>query len=293
MTTSPTNPLEYYAHSGLMTDAGDYAHLYDSLPGELPALVEAVQGLLVHIFWSKRYGLALTEEREQEVQLRTMPAKLARLLELDPGPLSVARPAERRLVGNCRDFTLFLTSVLQYRGIPARARCGFGTYFLPNHYEDHWVCEYWNQFTQSWMMVDAQLDALQRKELRISFNVLDVPPTQFVNGGRAWQMARSGQADPDSFGIFDMHGMWFIRGDLVRDFLALNHVEILPWDHWGIMSKRDEELTPEDMELLDRMAALCADAEAFDQVRALYESNPGLRPPAEYLEKLRAPVTAS
>jgi hypothetical protein len=31
-----------------------------------------------------------------------------------------------------------------------------------------------------------------------------------------------------------MHGIEFVRGDLLRDFLAFNKVEILPWDGgWG------------------------------------------------------------
>jgi hypothetical protein len=30
-------------------------------------------------------------------------------------------------------------------------------------------------------------------------------------------LCRSGQPDPDTFGIFDMHGLWFVRGNFVRD----------------------------------------------------------------------------
>ncbi|MGB8645613.1 MAG: transglutaminase domain-containing protein [Anaerolineae bacterium] len=286
MTACDSSCLAYYSRHGLLTDPGPYRTLLDDLPHDIPALVKIVQGLLVHVFWMQRYGLKVPKEREQELELRSMPAKLARILELDPAPLNVARPLDRRLVGNCRDFTLTLISILQAQGVPARARCGFGAYFLPDHYEDHWVCEYWNPAAECWVMVDAQLDAFQREALHTTFDTLDVPADQFVNGGRAWQMVRSGGADSETFGIFDMHGMWFIRGDLVRDFLALNQFEILPWDHWGLISKRDEELTAEDMAQLDRMAALCVDSTAFDEVRALYESNPALHPPADYMARI-------
>ena len=47
------------------------------------------------------------------------------------------------------------------------------------------------------------------------------------------QLCRAGQANPDLFGVFDMHGMWFIRGNVVRDLAALNKVELLPWDCWA------------------------------------------------------------
>ena len=73
------------------------------------------------------------------------------------------RPLDRRLVGNCRRFSVLLVAMLRHQGVPARARCGFGAYFLPNHFEDHWVVEYWNQEGGRWVFVDAQLDELQRE----------------------------------------------------------------------------------------------------------------------------------
>jgi len=70
--------------------------------------------------------------------------------------------------------------------------------------------------------------------LGISFDPLDVPRDQFLTAGVAWQMCRTGQDNPDHFGIFNMRGLWFVRGNLVRDLLALNTIEILPWDVWGV-----------------------------------------------------------
>ena len=159
-----------------------------------------------------------------------MDAKLARIVELDAGLLTVERPLERRLVGNCRDFSVMLCAMLRHQGVPARARCGFGTYFLPNHYEDHWVCEYWSASEKRWLMVDPQLDSLQREVLGIDFDTCDMPAGRFVTGGEAWRRCRRGEADPESFGILDMKGLWFVCGDLLRDFLALYKVEILLLD---------------------------------------------------------------
>ena len=64
----------------------------------------------------------------------------------------------------------------------------------------------------------------------------------------------TGAADPETFGIFDMHGLWFVRGDLVHDVAALNTVELSPWDSWGLIERRDEDLTAEELALLDRCA---------------------------------------
>jgi len=114
------------------------------------------------VHWLGRYGAQLTKPRRDEVQLHSVAARLARIGELDPRPLTEGRTIDRLLVGSCRDFSLMLTAILRYRGAPTRARCGFPRYSLPDHYEDHWVCEYWNAELQRWVLVDSQLDDFQR-----------------------------------------------------------------------------------------------------------------------------------
>jgi hypothetical protein len=267
------NDPTYFIQPGPMTEPGSYASLLDGLPADMGELCRIVQGLTIHVYWAKRYGIKHIPERKAEVQLRTLQRRLARSLELDPRPLTEARPLEKKIVGNCRDFSVLLVSILRHQGIPARARCGFATYFLPNHYEDHWVVEYWNLAQERWILVDAQLDAFQCEVLKIPFHPLDVPRDQFIVGGNAWQMCRSGQADPDSFGIADMHGLGFVRGDFVRDVASLNKVELLPWDCWGIIEKAEEN-DPDDLAFLDQVARLtCSDVPDLEAVRTLYETD--------------------
>ena len=272
--------LDYFATPGPFTQVGEHAALFDELPADVGALCRVVQGLMIHVFWAERYGLRIPDERMGELQLRPVSPKLDRILALEPRPLAEARPPERRLVGNCRDFTVLLMAMLRHQGVPARARCGFGRYFLPNHYEDHWVCEYWNAAQARWVLVDAQLDELQSGVLSLPFSPLDVPREQFVVGGKAWQLCRSGQADPDTFGIADMHGLWFVRGDFVRDIAALNKAELLPWDSWGLIEGGDDDLSADDLATLDMLAELTSgDVPEFERVRACYEGDPRLRVP--------------
>jgi hypothetical protein len=277
------NLLEYYAQPGVITDPQEQDRWLRDLPTDIPSLVKVVQGVMVHIFWAERYGLNLSDERKEEVNLRFVSKILSRIIELDKQPLTITRPLDKKIVGNCRDYSTLLCTILRQQGVPARARCGFGAYFTPDHYEDHWVCEYWNAAQQRWIMVDAQLDQLQREVLNISFDPLDVPHDQFITGGRAWQMCRSGGADPDRFGIFEWHGQWFVQGDLVRDFLALNKIELLPWDGWGLMAGPEQSVPAEDVALLDRIAALTlADNAAFDEIRSLYATEPRLHTRPEW-----------
>ncbi|HEY32727.1 MAG TPA: transglutaminase domain-containing protein [Dehalococcoidia bacterium] len=279
------NPLQYYATHSVMTNPGEYRHLFDGLPADIPSLCGIVQGLILHAHWAERYGMQLLEERqEQETNLRKITRQLARIMELDGGPLIAARPLEKRIIGTCRDFSIFLTAFLQHQGVPARARCGFGTYFMPGKSEDHWTCQYWNTDEARWVSVDAQIDQFQQNALNIGFDTHDMPEGKFLSAGQAWQLCRAGQVDPQIFGIFDMHGMWFIAGNLVRDLLSLNKIELLPWDVWGMMSEfKQEKLSQEYMEEMDHVAALTlAGNEAFPEIRALYENEERLRPALDW-----------
>lgn len=272
------NPtLAYFIQQGLISDPGAQISLFDKLPTSLPELVKLVRGVTIHVFWTERYGFKAPPERMDELQLRSMEKRLTRTLELDPRPLTESRPLGKKLLGNCRDHSLLLVSMLRHQGIPARARCGFGAYFLPDHFEDHWVVEYWNAEQNRWILVDAQLDELQKNTLKINFDVLDVPRDQFIIGGKAWQMCRTGEQDPEKFGIFDMHGLGFVRGNLVRDVASLNKVELLPWDCWGVIL--NEQLDePKDLAALDEVAALTAgDVPEFDTLRNCYETDSRFR----------------
>ncbi|HEC35459.1 MAG TPA: hypothetical protein ENI39_02870 [Anaerolineae bacterium] len=90
-------PLEYYARPGLTTDPGEHARLFDGLPTEIPDLCQVVQSILLHIFWAERYGVELSEERKQEVNIRQVAHMLARIREMDGRPLAFARPPNERI----------------------------------------------------------------------------------------------------------------------------------------------------------------------------------------------------
>jgi hypothetical protein len=260
-----------------MSDPGAYVKLYQDLPTKTVELVKVVQNMTLHVFWAERYGFKPAPERMRELQLRSMERRLARMQELSDEPMPHPRTLAQKILGNCRDHSLFLVSLLRHRGKPARARCGFGTYFLPDHFEDHWVTEYWDAEGSRWVLVDAQLDALQCDMLKIDFDPLDVPRDRFITAGRAWQMCRSGEQPPEKFGIFDMNGLGFVRGNLVRDLAALNRMELLPWDCWGVILNQLLD-QPDDLAVLDAAAELTSgDIPDLDAVRRCYESDARFR----------------
>ncbi len=113
-----------------------------------------------------------------------------------------------------------------------------------------------------------------------------MPRDRFVIAGDAWAQCRAG-ADPTRYGIFDLRGLWFVAGNVMRDFAALNNMEMLPWDVWGAMPRRDEPLQDDRLALFDRLSALTrASDSAFAELCSLYESDDRLRVPATVFNAL-------
>jgi hypothetical protein len=272
--------LDYYTHHSPITDPGPYAAMLADLPSDLPALVEMVQGLLYHFAWQKSYGVTLPKARHQEMHLRTMPDMLERLLGMNDAPLTVTRPPEQRLVSLCRDFAVFLVSMLRQQGIPARLRIGFAGYFPAERprYWDHRIAEYWDAPQGRWVLADPQLDAYQQRICNITFDPLDIPDDgSFYVAGRVWQLCRAGQADPMDFGDSPTDlGLPPIRYALLHDFDALNKVELVGTDTWHeLIDKPEADLTDADRTLLDELAAVTVNVDQrFGDLQALYNTTP-------------------
>ncbi|MGW0520777.1 transglutaminase domain-containing protein [Crossiella sp. NPDC003009] len=209
--------------------------------------------------------LDLPADRFEDNQIRPVNSLLQRLLALDPAPLTVPREPRKRVVGSCRHFAVLGCALLRHRGIAARARCGFATYFQPGKAVDHWITEYWDD--TRWVRVDTE---------HLGGNALphphDLRPEDFLTGGEAWLAHRRGEIDASRFGVYGTEnwGPAEISGNAVRDLAALNKVEMLPWDEWGRMTEAYAGTTGPDYDiLLDELARVCATDDP-SAVRALY-----------------------
>jgi hypothetical protein len=275
--------LEFYSQQGPMTEPGHYRDLFHGLPKEPTALAAVVQGLTLYdVVAGEFYGVDVPKARLKELHLRRIEQRIERLIQLDPRPLLIARPPERRVLGRCYQFALFMVSMLRAKGVPARARCGFGAYFNPPKFEDHWVCEFWNAREKRWVLADPQFDRVWLERLKIRHDAMDVPRTHFLTAGEAWRRCRTGEADPDLFGIsfVDLFGLWFIAGNLVLDLAALNKVEMLPWDVWGAHPQPGERLEADHLDFFDEVARITLEPDAtFHELRRRYDGDERLRVP--------------
>ena len=275
--------FDFYKRPGEMTSGGKYTVILENLPNDVGELAHIVQGLIIHEYVaSDFYGFTVPDDRKSESHIRRVEQMLDSIFALDDQPIIVARPPEKRLVGVCHHFARLLIAMLRAKGVAARARLGFGSYFNPGFFEDHVVCEYWNASKERWILVDPQFDEVWRTKLKINHDVLDVPRDRFLIAVDAWAKCRNGQADPSKFGIFkgDLRGLWFIAGSLVRDVAALNKMEMLQWDTWGVMPNPNEQLDNDQLAYFDRLATLTHKPDAsFEELCRLYETDDRVRVP--------------
>ena len=261
-------------HTDLSSDGIDVAGVNEA--------VEIVQGLLVYDLAAEDlYGAELSARQRAAVHERDAAALLDLSRQMDPRPLTQSRDPGDRLGGRCNTYTLLTVALLRSVGIAARARCGFATYFVPGYYEDHWVAEYWNSAEERWSMVDAQLDQAWQQLIGLhSDAAVEVGSEQFLTAGHAWRAWRSGRLDADRCGLTSIqeHGSFWIAGNLRLDLAALNKVEMLPWDVWGLGWEPGEEPTEEALTAFDSVAALTIDPDTrFEDLRARYENDDSLR----------------
>ena len=272
------HPRDFYATPGRHTDVTDAGIRVT----DVGHAVEVTQGLLVYdMVAADLYGAELSEQQAGTIHVRDVAELFAVAHAVDGRPLSEARPPHERIGGRCNTFSATTVALLRAAGIPARARCGFATYFVDGWFEDHWVAEYWDAGRRRWVMVDAQLDPVWCELIGLDATPpVEVGPTQFVTGGHAWQAWRRGQLDADRCGLTSIpeHGAFWIAGNLRLDFAALNKVEMLPWDIWGLGWEPGDEPTDAMLATFDEIAALTVDADArFDELRERYRTDESLR----------------
>jgi Transglutaminase-like superfamily len=282
--------LEFYATPGRFTtlENGDFSS------GDIRKVVEVVQGLLVYdVVAQAFYGVELGSDQAEAIHERDTARLLAVARAVDTRPLDEARPAANRVGARCHAFSRVTVALLRAAGVPARARCGFGAYFRPGWFEDHWVAEYWNAAENRWQMVDAQVDDTWRKMIGFEGDVFAITPSEFVTAGHAWQAWRRRELDAGSCGLYAIneHGAHWIAGNLRLDLASLNKVEMLPWDVWGAGWGPGEQPTEAQLHLFDIVADLTVDPDArFVEVRRRYETDESLRMDGKVLNVLRGQV---
>jgi len=269
--------LEFYRQYSSFTDPGDYAYLYENLPGSLPALCSLIKSLFIHPQAElPQYREQIPKERWNEaINYPTVQSILKGLMAHDSRGLVKDRKPEDRLVLGCREYAILLASIMKYRGIPARVRAGHAAYLHPEYHLNHTICEVWHEKDKRWMLVDPGMD------------MIDFRGEKFDFSNELWLKMQKGEIDPGLYGIPGRHtGLVSIVGKIPWDLASILGTEYPIYQHGfppilEYAFKNDNQLTVEHMKTLNRISELMKsiDVENLLKLREIYNGTPSIQMP--------------
>lgn len=272
-----------YLNNTKHTNPEELAYLYEELPDDIGSICKVVNALLIHPSCLSKYPeLKVNEDEIWNNEPRTVYEILMLLNNRNNRGLLVKRNDNEKVVITCRGFTILLVSILRYKGIPARARAGFATYICDDINIDHWICEYWDEVQERWILIDAD------------FMKVDFSPAEFKYSANIFSDSINLKIDPLKYGYDDNLGMPYIIAYLNLDFLLLFHDELwynpktyitekLNWDKCSIYEDAVRNLSEEEKELICELSELMAYPDSnYAKLNKLSKKNSLLLPVKNY-----------
>ena len=265
--------LDFYRQYSPFTDPGEYACLYKNLPDSLPELCKLIRSQFIHPFAElPQYREQIPKERWNEmINYPTVKSILKGLVTSNPAGLIYNRKPEDRLVLGCPQSAILLASILKYRGIPARVRCGHATYLIPGFHGSHTICEVWNANENRWMLVDPSTDKVDFSEEEFDFS------------NEAWMQLQKEEIDPNLYGIPGRYtGAGSIVGKISNDLAMVLGIEYTIYQYAPILDyamDKEKHLSDEQIVTLNRICELMntIDVENFTKLQKIYNSTPEIQ----------------
>jgi hypothetical protein len=265
--------LDFYRQYSAFTDPGEFAYLYESLPDSLPVLCGLIKSQFIHPYAElNAYREQIPRERWNEMyRYPSVNSILKGLVSLDSSGLTKDRKPADRLVLGCQQNAILLASIMKYRGIPARVRCGHVTYLIPDFHTSHTICEVWNKEEGRWMLVDP------------STNQVDFSPDKFDFSYDACLQLLKSEIDPSQYGIPRRYsGFVSIIAKVHTDLAAVLGTEY-PINRYAPMLayafENEDQLTSDHLKTLQTICGLMSslDENNLWKLKEIYASTPEIQ----------------
>jgi hypothetical protein len=254
-----------------LTDPGNYACLYDNLPGTIDSLCLLIKKQLIHPLEALQMGYSL-EQVIEEGAIENTEQILEALMRKDSSGLSFDRVADDRLLIACQHHAMLLSSILRHRNIPVRIRFGFARYYEKEAGVrfGHVICEVWDAGEERWMLVDPDR------------NLTDFSPGRFDFSREAWANLKKGKVDKEVYVSSIGGGLKGAVSMLLLDAAHISLKERMNWMYPAIALNdinEFEDLGRSDKKALDDLAYLMEDPDRnFYIIDSLNRYHPGFQP---------------
>jgi hypothetical protein len=272
--------LAEYAKQSRYSDPGRHAELFDDVQPTVESVSAMARNVVVHYQAS---GVDLPRQSQSDVDLRWVEAILSTDQQRHQAPLDTERPVQARVQGCCRDHSLLAVAALRHHNVPARTRVGFASYLLESWHCDHVIVEFWDE--GRWRWFDPEFTG-SLPGLPDPTDIVTSPDGPFLTAAHVWLGHRAGILDVARYGAVEyaaLQGEAFVHAKVVCELAHRFGDELLLWDRWGAMHPHRFDAPPEDIDLVDEVAALLTRADRGDtsserDLLARYGEDPRLHP---------------
>jgi hypothetical protein len=276
---------DHYCGYGLFTYPGLYEEYLKSLPNDVRELGELLRKNFLHRTTldagnvgtnaDLKYG-DMTKmpwwRQAEDDNLATTAAMLAEFFRRDQQGITKGRKVEDKLVLTCRYVAILMAATLKAKGIPARVRSGFASYFEGTKDAwDHWITQYWKESENRWVTIDVD-----GSWHRTGFDMYDMPDGKFDYSADAWLDVRQGKKEGSHFrNAGGFSGLICIAWELFYDFHYLMNNEIMYLHHPAFVTLENfKNLNEEKLKEIDDFATLMQKPdENFDKLCEIWETN--------------------
>lgn len=268
--------ISYATHTA-WSNPGSFRSRLSELADTPRLFADELENFMIHHGTAQLLDIRMPDMTQFDRRSRTVERLLSTAVMRDRRALTVQRELSDYLFVGSREFALIAACILRSTGAEARLRVGYVDYFKADHWEEHWLCEYWTD--GAWKLLDAQLGWRARGAYAIKFASDDVPRERFLSASQLWLAIRSGQIKAAQCGKYrsGTSGIWLPASSIMKDVATLCGYEPLPTDYWGpaIAFSRNRAVPVRDYDELDAIAEAFADAPRSPfEARAVAEQYP-------------------
>ncbi|MBA2649377.1 MAG: hypothetical protein H0U75_07240 [Legionella sp.] len=271
--------LAFYVAQSKYTDFGDFLPLIKNVPNDIEEIFKYSRNVIEHFHGINKNKIK--PRRLLDVDIRYNKDILNRIKQCGYNDITNDIAFEDRIVGTCRTQAVFTCGILRAKGIPARTRYKYCTYFIEDFNHEQVLVEYWCHKKNRWLLGDPAMnhEVLQSKGISIHFDLCDVPQDKSMSIAAAWTNCRNKKTAPYFYGAYSKenkyNGYEHIHRKLYQDLACLNKIEVVEWDRWGIFLYNDT-LDTEELSYCDDLATVLNVANLQDD--ALYRNINELKP---------------
>jgi len=151
-----------------------------------------------------------------------------------------------------------------------------------NKHIEHWVCEYWDENENNWLILDANKTFLKASSaIEVGYYL---PRTHFQFAYEAWKIMRTSlKFNPDQYAEYPHDGRSHIRSQLLLDFYCLLNHDMAGFENQAgpisdfVKRKRFETVSKEELGELDALADLISREPSIKDLLEFYYSSKTLQ----------------